>query len=149
VQSSRVVLLNYCDSFNPGDITRSVKEFSNASIRNLLVHVANTYLFWTAKYSLKKQIILFEQDKVRTVSEITRLYLLVDEHVKDFIDTFEDGITVSLKGKEPGGHFDLETTPLQVFTHVITHEFHHKGQIMTMSWILGYAPPDADIVRLG
>jgi len=32
-------------------------------------------------------------------------------------------------------------------THVMTHEFHHKGQIMTMGRMLGYTPPDADVIR--
>lgn len=32
-------------------------------------------------------------------------------------------------------------------THVMTHEFHHKGKIMTMGRMLGYTPPDADVIR--
>ena len=40
-----------------------------------------------------------------------------------------------------------EFTPLQLFTHTITHEFHHKGQVMSMSRLLGYVPVDADIIR--
>ncbi len=41
----------------------------------------------------------------------------------------------------------LMVNPLQLFTHVITHEFHHKGQIMSLSRHLGYTPVDADIIR--
>jgi uncharacterized damage-inducible protein DinB len=38
-------------------------------------------------------------------------------------------------------------TPLQLFTHVITHEFHHKGQILSRCRQLGYVPVDTDILR--
>jgi len=45
------------------------------------------------------------------------------------------------------GSDKISVTLLQVFTHVITHEFHHKERIMPMGRKLGYIPPDADIIR--
>jgi uncharacterized damage-inducible protein DinB len=40
-----------------------------------------------------------------------------------------------------------DTSAFQIFTHVITHEFHHKGQILSLSRHLGYTPVDTDIIR--
>lgn len=37
--------------------------------------------------------------------------------------------------------------PLKIFTHVITHGFHHKGQILSLNRHLKYAPVDTDIIR--
>jgi uncharacterized damage-inducible protein DinB len=45
----------------------------------------------------------------------------------------------------PGSKIKL--TALELITHVITHEFHHKGQVMTMARLSGFTPPDADILR--
>ncbi|MEP6627343.1 MAG: DinB family protein [Ginsengibacter sp.] len=42
----------------------------------------------------------------------------------------------------------ITTKSLSLFFHVITHEFHHKGQIATMCCIMGYPPPDTDIIRI-
>jgi uncharacterized damage-inducible protein DinB len=42
------------------------------------------------------------------------------------------------------GYHD-SATPLQLFTHVMTHEFHHKGQLLSMFRILGHVPPDTDV----
>jgi uncharacterized damage-inducible protein DinB len=46
-------------------------------------------------------------------------------------------------------HFsDGETairTPALVLHHVLTHAFHHKGQIVSMCRILGYPAPDTDL----
>ena len=41
----------------------------------------------------------------------------------------------------------LPASPLKLFTHVITHEFHHKGQILSLSRHLGYVPVDTDVIR--
>nr|WP_242021046.1 DinB family protein [Cytobacillus oceanisediminis] len=30
--------------------------------------------------------------------------------------------------------------------HTVTHEYHHKGQIMAMSRQLGYEPPNTDVL---
>ena len=39
------------------------------------------------------------------------------------------------------------TTPATIFADVTTHEFHHKGQILSISRHLGYVPVDTDIIR--
>ncbi|RSK47607.1 hypothetical protein EI291_14730 [Hymenobacter rigui] len=36
---------------------------------------------------------------------------------------------------------------LHVFTHIIRHEFHHKGQMLNMSRQLGCTPVDTDAIR--
>ncbi|MFI5159066.1 MAG: DinB family protein [Sphingobacteriales bacterium] len=41
----------------------------------------------------------------------------------------------------------LTRSPFELFTHVTTHEFHHKGQVVSMSRQLGYTPVDTDVIR--
>jgi uncharacterized damage-inducible protein DinB len=36
-------------------------------------------------------------------------------------------------------------SPAFILLHVITHAFHHKGQIVSMLRILGYPAPDTDL----
>ncbi|MFD1258691.1 DinB family protein [Mucilaginibacter terrae] len=36
---------------------------------------------------------------------------------------------------------------LQIFTHTITNEFHHKGQILIIFRLLGQTPPGSDMIR--
>jgi uncharacterized damage-inducible protein DinB len=36
-------------------------------------------------------------------------------------------------------------SPAFIVLHVITHAFHHKGQIVAMLRILGYPAPDTDL----
>jgi uncharacterized damage-inducible protein DinB len=71
----------------------------------------------------------------------------VDIHVDAFLKVFDGQWEKSISGKPPQKPQYMETTPLALFTHAISHEFHHKGQIMTMGRILGNIPPDTDIIR--
>jgi uncharacterized damage-inducible protein DinB len=36
-------------------------------------------------------------------------------------------------------------TPAFILLHVITHAFHHKGQVVAMLRIIGYPAPDTDL----
>ena len=36
-------------------------------------------------------------------------------------------------------------TPALVLHHVLTHAFHHKGQVVAMCRLLGYPAPDTDL----
>ncbi|MCY9423036.1 DinB family protein, partial [Bacillus paralicheniformis] len=53
--------------------------------------------------------------------------------------------------KEPSwkaGSGIVKKTPHQLLIHSITHEFHHKGQIVAMLRLLGYIPNNTDILGL-
>jgi uncharacterized damage-inducible protein DinB len=36
-------------------------------------------------------------------------------------------------------------SPAFILLHVVTHAFHHKGQVVAMLRILGYPAPDTDL----
>lgn len=69
-----------------------------------------------------------------------RLFIEVDHYMAQFLNeyaSYEQILNINVPGR---GTMDLSI--LQIFTHVITREFHHKGQIMSKIRNLGYTPPD-------
>ncbi|MEH6996494.1 DinB family protein, partial [Neobacillus drentensis] len=40
----------------------------------------------------------------------------------------------------------LSITPRKLLLHTITHECHHKGQIVAMLRQMGYEPPNTDVL---
>jgi len=42
--------------------------------------------------------------------------------------------------------FEMTATPAHVIHHVLTHAFHHKGQIVSMCRMLGYPAPETDLL---
>jgi uncharacterized damage-inducible protein DinB len=145
VKSSRKVLLEYCKTLSDNDFLIENSTFGRGSVRNLLVHIGNTYEFWIGRESLKKNIKFAEYNSVKNVSEAEVFFSHIDSMLEEFLIVYAEkymiDIEITIQGKTN------VATPLKLFTHVITHEFHHKGQILSLSRHLGYVPVDTDIIR--
>ncbi|NUN99059.1 MAG: DinB family protein [Saprospiraceae bacterium] len=145
IKSSRSVLLDYCETLSPEAFLTENSSFGRGSVRNLLVHNANTYIGWLGIRALKQDRPFIAYESLSNVEEIRKLYQEVDALVADFIAAFsEDYLTAT---ELDLGDEMIAASPFQLFTHVITHEFHHKGQILSLSRHLGYVPVDTDIMR--
>jgi uncharacterized damage-inducible protein DinB len=145
VKVSRNVLLEYCSSISNSDLKKENSSFGRGSIRNLLVHIANTYEFWIGKYCLERDVEFAEYASIQNVEELHMLFDKIDALVGDFLSFTKDHdlleIEYEISGKKGKASY------VKLFTHVITHEFHHKGQILSLSRHLGYVPVDTDIMR--
>jgi len=140
-----MVLLSYCTTITEKDFLRENALFGKGSIRNLLVHIGNTYEYWIGKHALGKEISFKELGSVTNAHIAEAYFLEIDELMEEFLNSYsekmETEVYLSLDSKA------ISITPLKLFTHVITHEFHHKGQILSLSRHLGYIPVDTDIIR--
>ncbi len=145
LQGARGVLLDYCDTLAPDDFTREVPGFGRGSIRNLLVHTVNTYRHWLELFARNQPVAFTEPEAVREAAAARRLFAQADAAVGEFIRCFREGYDTPITGQLRGQ--TVTATPTTLFTHVVTHEFHHKGQILSMSRHLGYLPPDTDVLR--
>lgn len=145
INESREILFNYCKTISKEHFIKEHKDFGRGSIRNLFVHIANVYEFWIASKALRREIVFTTFESVEDMEGVEHLFAQVDEYVTTFFTFLEktapEVITFERKGAM------LNQSPLKLFTHVITHEFHHKGQILSMSRHLGYVPVDTDVIR--
>ena len=146
VKDSRSVLLDYCQSISNSDFIKPVNTFGRGgTIRNLLTHITNTYKFWIGENILKKEMIYPDYSSVNNVTDVIDLFDDVNKIMQDFFAEFFEKenlkIEYEINGKK--GVSD----PHRIFLHAITHEFHHKGQILSLSRNLGYIPIDTDIMR--
>jgi uncharacterized damage-inducible protein DinB len=148
VRQSRKVVMDHFRAFTPETYIQRVEYFGRGgSIRNLQVHIANTYIYWLANFGLKLSVPYINLELITYSSQMEECFNKVDEHVYKFLQTYEGKWESIISGKPPQKDRYVETTALALFSHTITHEFHHKGQILTMSRILGHIPPDADLIR--
>jgi len=144
VKSSRQVLIDYCRSISTDDFTSTNSTFGKGSIRNLLVHIANCYEYWIGNCCLKNDIPPTQYNLVKTIDECVALFETVDKLMSELFESqilYNDTIAIERHEKI------LNVHPLKLMIHVMTHEFHHKGQIMSLSRHLGYLPVDTDIMR--
>lgn len=147
VRSARKAVFAYCSTLSPADFTAQLPAFGGSGVRSLLVHIADVYKFWLGSFALRQTIAPTDPESVKNIDDIRRLFAQTDVLVEKFLHHFQAAQDKSITGEIPGMDEPFTTTPLALFTHGIMHEFHHKGQIMSMTRQLGYTPPDTDIIR--
>lgn len=144
VKDSRNVLFEYCKTISEEDFVNQNNSFGRGgSMRNLLVHIANTYEYWIANLALKQNITYAEYESYKTIQEVIALFDGVNNFMEAFIFAIDQSDKITYKIED----IENSVKPFKLFSHVITHEYHHKGQILSLSRHLGYIPVDTDIMR--
>ena len=54
VKGSRQVLFSYLATVAPEQYVQEIPTFANGSMRNLQVHIANTYIHWLGRFGLEE-----------------------------------------------------------------------------------------------
>ncbi|MGE0588214.1 MAG: DinB family protein [Cyclobacteriaceae bacterium] len=147
VKGSREVVFNFCETMSAEHFTKPVEHFGRGSICSTHAHVADTYIHWIGKFGLQKEIEYLNPKTVNSVDALRREFIKVNKLIEEFFEKFYDDSDELLERNIPD-RGKVGFSPLKLFTHVITHEFHHKGQMMSMARINGYTPPDTDLIRL-
>lgn len=143
VKSSRQALFEYCRLIPIEDFTEEHSSFGRGSMRNLLIHIANTYQFWIANTALNLNFAYTRYDETPDMESVMQLFNQIDAFMATLIARLDIGqeIPFTLNGQQGAASL------AKLFTHVVTHEYHHKGQILSLSRHLGYVPIDTDIMR--
>ncbi|MCL6442363.1 MAG: DinB family protein [Alicyclobacillus sp.] len=149
IQNTRQALFSFLETIPLEQLHVDVPHFGHRSIIRTHVHVADCYLYWLGKFSQLRSEVRFptEEDIANANVAVVRSWFeQADDVAKGFIETYEHRWLEPVSNHVRWQADPFETTPLGLLTHTITHEFHHKGQIVTMARQLGYVPPDTDLV---
>ena len=138
-------MLDYCAQLTPDQLIASNPAFNNSSVRYLLIHVANTYQSWLGNFAMKKDYQFPITENVKSLDEIWKLFEETNKTVEEFLNRFNPDEQIN--GIASFRKIPMSVAALQLFTHVITHEFHHKGQILSMTRQFGFVPVDTDALR--
>ena len=129
----------------PDDLHRKpISGFGHPSIWKQLVHILTCEEGWIRDLENKAFAgwreedcptipdLLVDKERIR---KATRIY--VDDLTEEQLNT-----TLTNRPVDWGGEL---RSPAFILLHVITHAFHHKGQVVAMLRILGYPAPDTDL----
>ncbi|MFQ3726888.1 DinB family protein [Staphylococcus equorum] len=152
IKQTRQILLDQCRDLQEDELTK-VFEFGFQSIRDSLVHVAGCYHAWLGSFVLSEvssPLITKEVIETMDIEDIQHYFnqadLYVDRVFEQFTEKIDETIEKELPWKMNSGL--VRKTPQQLLIHSITHEFHHKGQIVAMLRLLGYTPENTEILGL-
>lgn len=150
-KQNRKVLLDFCSMIDEKDMNLRIDGFGFQSIKETLIHVADCYHAWIGSFILlktKKPITPKEHIINVSLNDIKLRFEQADEFVNEFFETYSEQMDVPIQKSIPWRATAevISMTPRKLMMHTISHEYHHKGQIVSMARIMGYQPPNTDIL---
>ncbi|QSO52690.1 DinB family protein [Alicyclobacillus curvatus] len=146
VRKTREALFTFFESL-PGDkLHVEMPGFGYPTIADTHLHVAGCYIHWLVKFAGIRPNAEFPSDEEINAADVAALrgwFNKSDAVVEEFLNANNGRLLEPIYNDTQG---PVGFTPLWLMTHTMTHEFHHKGQIVTMARQLGYVPPDTDLI---
>ncbi len=140
------LVLDHLSGIPADDYVRELSGFGFPTLREQAIHIFNCEGFWV--HTLQG---LRYTD--RTVEECPAVgdARLLQKEVSEFTHAYLSALTnqqlnADAELRFPDGDIAVRT-PALVLHHVLTHAFHHKGQIGAMCRALGYPTPYTDLIE--
>ncbi|GMK46807.1 DNA damage-inducible protein DinB [Paenibacillus glycanilyticus] len=151
ISSVRQNMFAFMEELPPQKLHQVLPDFGRGTIIRTHLHVVDCYRFWLESFAFKKlnEHKDFSMDEIESadVKYVRERFAEVDELVQCFFNEYYNRWSEPIEQDEGWTGYPQKPTPLLLLTHVETHEFHHKGQIVSMARYLGFPPPADD--RLG
>jgi len=138
------LLLDHLSTMPTSDYSKEVPGFGFSTLRQQVVHVFNCEGFWI--HVLQGQP--YGDRNPADCPSVADAMLLQQEVSRQTL-AYLSGITdqqlnANTQLRFPDGDIAIRT-PALVLHHVLTHAFHHKGQIVATCRVLGHPAPDTDL----
>jgi uncharacterized damage-inducible protein DinB len=135
-------LLDHVGTLPPEALMTPLEGFGLPILRNQLLHIADSEAFWVSRLEgLPFQG--WDYVAYTDVPAMRAAFERVAAATADYLDQLDaDAVNVPLELTFDDG--SLATTPALTLSHVITHGFHHKGQVVAMCRLLGHPAPCTD-----
>ena len=144
--ASLTTLLDHLSTLPAGEYTKELPGFGFPSVRQQLVHIFNCEGFWI---HLLRGLDFHDRNPADcpTVNDASVLQQELTRQTLAYLSGLTDQqLNSDTELRFPDGDVAVRT-PALVLHHVLTHAFHHKGQIVAMCRTLGYPAPDTDLNR--
>ena len=144
--SSLTLLLDHLSTIPEEAYVKELPGFGFSTLRAQIIHIFNCEGFWI--HTL--QAIRFRDENLAdwpTIPDVRRLQHRVGANTLAYLSGLTDEqLNTDTELRFSDGDRAVRT-PAFILHHVLTHAFHHKGQIVSMCRTLGYPAPDTDLSR--
>lgn len=150
IRSTREILLAFLEEIPLQKLYEIVPNFGHGTIVRTHIHVVDCYRYWLGSFAFNERRADFRDTpdyeiEHSDVNKIRDRFKEVDDLVQRFLDEFNERWSENIENEVEWMDQPFTATPLFLLTHTETHEFHHKGQIVSMARHLGYTPPITDL----
>jgi len=144
VRRTRTPLFDHLSGLPEGLYTQPTEILSGDSIRDRHVHMATCYLHWILRIGLGETLpVSGEPPDYPSPTAVRALFDQVDQAVDRLIHVAGEHTDEPMSRTANGEK--IVVTPRWILTHTITHEFHHKGQIVLVLRLFGHPMGDSDL----
>ncbi|KAA6461869.1 hypothetical protein DYQ86_09470 [Acidobacteria bacterium AB60] len=124
-----------------------VPGFGFGTLREQVVHLLNCEGLWV--HLLRGAVYVDRRpEECVSVADARAMQRRVRGETEAYLEALTDeALNADAELRFPDGDVAVRT-PAKVLHHVLTHAFHHKGQIVAMCRVLGYPAPDTDLSQI-
>jgi uncharacterized damage-inducible protein DinB len=141
----RESLLDALDSLSYSELV-SNQEVGRGSIRNILVHLLETEIYWMyTVIGCNSEQDRLDKTDFEDVDSIRRKWKETEVVTREMFKNQNEGTLQYVKSVRWGDR-TVSFTVAKVFIHMATHEIHHRGLIIGLLRKLGYKPPDVNMI---
>jgi len=122
---------------------KPISGFGHPSIWNQLVHILTCEEGWVHELQ-NRTFALWSGKDCPTLTALEGEKRRIQEATRDYVGGLTEGQLNTTLVRRPVDWGGELRSPAFILLHIITHAFHHKGQVVAMLRILGYPAPDTD-----
>jgi uncharacterized damage-inducible protein DinB len=131
----------------PADLLREpLAGFGFATVWKQLTHILTVEEGWVNDLQGKAVADWGEED-CPTITALLAAKSRLREATRIYIESLSEAQLNTRLARTPQGWFGEPRSPAFILLHIITHTFHHKGQVVAMLRMLGHPAPDTDLQR--
>lgn len=140
------VLLDHSSTLPPALLSTEIANFGHPTILHQWAHLLSAESSWVCGLqSLPRERI--DPATLRTIGDVRAARQNVRSRTTAYLDSLTEERLNALLDRYPENWIGAHRPPAYILLHVITHSFHHKGQVAAMLRLLGYPAPDTDMQR--
>jgi uncharacterized damage-inducible protein DinB len=137
------LILEHASRIPPGLLVKELPGFGHPTIPGQISHVLATEASWV--HAL--QLLPFQPFNPKSLDDLRWVKKDVMSATLAYLDSLDERRLNAELDRYTERWVGPRRSPAFILLHVITHAFHHKGQIASMLRLLGYPAPDTDMQR--
>jgi uncharacterized damage-inducible protein DinB len=138
------LLLSHVATVPDNLLHRSIAGFGHPSVWGQLVHIVTCEEGWVHDLE-NRPFDGWDASDCPAMADLQAAKERVRGETRAYLESLsEEQLNTTLATRPEGWGGELRS-PAFILLHVITHAFHHKGQVVAMLRILGYPAPDTDL----
>jgi uncharacterized damage-inducible protein DinB len=138
------MLIEHATALAPEEFAREIAGFGYPSVREQLVHTLGAEERWVHRLQDLPTRPWSSAD-YPTASTLRPVRDRVMRETAVYLDRLSDAALNAPLVQRPKEWIGELRSPAFILHHVLTHAFHHKGQVVAMCRLLGHPAPDTDL----